>query len=131
MGGKNENIQNEKFNINEQYQILDRVVTSTEPKKVNFNLFSNLLVFILQVAKRTLTFLHNVIQELQIMEISCPAGSVACWVFLSTLEVLLTCQKACDNSPSVPIHTFFLQTADLWSYARLKLHELGQILFQI
>ena len=81
---------------------------------------------ILQVAKRALTFLHNVIQELQILEIDCPAGSVACWVFLSILEVLFTCQKICDDSPQVKILQFFHETADLWSYARQKLYELGK-----
>jgi hypothetical protein len=66
------------------------------------------------------------VQELQILEIECPAGSVACWVFLSTLEVLFTCQKVCDLSPEVKLQQFFHETADLWSYARQKLYELGK-----
>ena len=48
----------------------------------------NRLFLSLQVAKRCLSFLHNVIQELEILEVACtPDGSVACWVFLSILEV--------------------------------------------
>ena len=49
-----------------------------------------------EVAKRCLSFLHNVIQELEILEVPCmPDGSVACWVFLSILEVSPnSCQTA-------------------------------------
>ena len=67
----------------------------------------------------------NIQQWNKFLFFSCPSGSVPCWVFLSTLEVLFKCQKVCDNSPNVQLHQFFMQTADLWSYARLKLHELG------
>lgn len=75
-----------------------------------------------EVAQRTLPFLHNCISELQILEISMPPGSVACWVFLSCLEVLETCEKFSDTSQ---IKSYSLYTAGLWAYAREKLHELG------
>ena len=53
---------------------------------------SHRLCLSLQVAKRCLSFLHNVIQELEILEVACtPDGSVACWVFLSILEVKPSC----------------------------------------
>ena len=41
-----------------------------------------------QVSKRCLNFLHNTLQELNIMEMECTEGSKEIWVCLCALEVL-------------------------------------------
>ena len=89
-----------------------------------------------EVARRCLTFLHNVVQELNILEVPCPAGSIACWIFLSTLEVVQVCElkskeafanNSSDNRKSSTAHVqqYCLYTAELWAYCRKKLLELG------
>ena len=91
-----------------------------------------------EVAKRCLTFLHNVVQELNILEVPCPPGSIACWIFLSTLEVVQVCElkskealssNTCDNRKSSTVHVqqYCLYTAELWAYCRKKLLELGDL----
>ena len=75
-------------------------------------------------------------QELYILEVPCPAGSIACWIFLSTLEVVQTCEfkskealsrDSTDNRMSSTVHVqqYCLYTAELWAYCRQKLLELG------
>ena len=44
-------------------------------------------------------------------------GAVACWVFLSCLEVLQTCDKFTDTGQ---MEAYSLHTASLWDYARNK-----------
>ena len=39
------------------------------------------------MAKRSLSFLHNCVQEVSILEVSYPPGAVSCWILLSCLEV--------------------------------------------
>ena len=46
-----------------------------------------------------------------------PEGSMACWVFLSCLEALRTCEKFNDTGH---METYSLHTASLWDYARKK-----------
>ncbi|XP_064606870.1 trafficking protein particle complex subunit 10-like [Liolophura sinensis] len=75
-----------------------------------------------EVAQRAMEYLHNTVQEMDILEINLPDGAVACWVFLSALEVLSGCEKYCDSSHITP---YSLYTATLWDYARKKLKELG------
>ncbi len=41
-----------------------------------------------QMANRSLSFLHNCIQEVEILEVSYPSGAVSCWILLSCLEVI-------------------------------------------
>lgn len=77
-----------------------------------------------EIAKRTLPFLHNCVAELRILEVTCPPGSVACWVFLGCLEVLRTCERFND---SVQVQKYSKFTASLWSYASDKLKELGEL----
>ena len=91
-----------------------------------------------EVARRCLTFLHNVVQELSILEVPCPPGSIACWIFLSTLEVVQVCElkskqtlssDSVDNRKSSTAHVqqYCLYTAELWAYCRKKLLELGAL----
>ena len=91
-----------------------------------------------EVARRCLTFLHNVVQELNILEVPCPSGTIACWIFLSTLEVVQVCELKSketlsndtgDNRKSSTVHVqqYCLYTAELWAYCRKKLLELGNL----
>jgi hypothetical protein len=75
------------------------------------------------MARRSLSFLHNCVQELYILDVSHPDGSLACWIFLSCLEILLTCEQYSDSSNRIQLYCLY--TASLWAYARLKLQELG------
>ncbi|KAK3926180.1 Trafficking protein particle complex subunit 10 [Frankliniella fusca] len=77
-----------------------------------------------EIAKRTLPFLHNCIAELRILEVTCPPGSVACWIFLGCLEVLRTCEQFND---STQVQKYSRFTASLWAYASEKLKELGEL----
>ncbi|XP_033635509.1 trafficking protein particle complex subunit 10-like [Asterias rubens] len=77
-----------------------------------------------EVALRAQTFLHNCVQELKILEVSMPTGSIACWVFLSCLEVLQSCEKYTDSSN---VENYSHYTASLWVYAQTKLRELGEL----
>ena len=92
------------------------------------SLFLNPLLFIsvyfFQVARRCLSFLHNGVQELSILDISCPKGSIACWILLSALEVLKTCQEF--QASTNQVQQYCLYTAELWSYCREKLLQLGK-----
>ncbi|XP_030850473.1 trafficking protein particle complex subunit 10 isoform X3 [Strongylocentrotus purpuratus] len=77
-----------------------------------------------EVAYRAQNFMHNCVQELKILEVSMPQGSIACWVFLSCLEVLQKCEKSSDTAH---INTYSHYTASLWLYAQKKLNELGEL----
>ncbi|XP_038059010.1 trafficking protein particle complex subunit 10-like isoform X2 [Patiria miniata] len=77
-----------------------------------------------EVAHRAQSYLHNCVQELKMLEVSMPTGSMACWVFLSCLEVLQSCEKYTDSS-NVENYSHF--TASLWVYAQTKLRELGEL----
>ena len=82
----------------------------------------------IQVARRCLSFLHNGVQELSILDINCPQGSVACWVLLSALEVLQTCRDFSQNSTSTQVQQYCFYTAELWSYCREKMLLLGKLI---
>ncbi|CAE1271126.1 TRAPPC10 [Acanthosepion pharaonis] len=75
-----------------------------------------------EIAERAVAYLHNTVQEMKTLEIQLPEGSLACWVFLSCLEVLQTSEKLNDTNQS---NAHSLYTASLWDYARRKLKELG------
>ncbi|XP_064628401.1 trafficking protein particle complex subunit 10-like [Lineus longissimus] len=77
-----------------------------------------------EVAQRAIPFMHNCVQELAILDLNMPIGSVACWVFLSTLSVLETCERFSD---STQLENYSLYAANLWEYARTKLLELGKL----
>ncbi|KAI5699266.1 hypothetical protein M8J75_000144 [Diaphorina citri] len=77
-----------------------------------------------ELAQRTLGFLHNCLNELNILEIPRSPGSVACWVFLCCLEVLHTCDKFQDTSQ---VEACSQYTAGLWAYTRDKLYELAEL----
>uniref|UniRef100_T1J3P9 Uncharacterized protein n=1 Tax=Strigamia maritima TaxID=126957 RepID=T1J3P9_STRMM len=77
-----------------------------------------------ELAQRFLTFTYSCINELQFLEVEMPVGAVACWVFLSSLEVLQTCEKFKDSNQE---EAYFYFTASLWATARLKLQELGTL----
>eukprot|EP00094_Tigriopus_californicus_P010596 TCALIF_10222-PA protein Name:"Similar to TRAPPC10 Trafficking protein particle complex subunit 10 (Homo sapiens)" AED:0.34 eAED:0.37 QI:23/0/0/0.54/1/0.90/11/0/941 len=114
--------------------VLRNVIVSKNPSLLDLRnyLFSRQCAMILKVhnplemAKRSLSFLHNSVQEINILELSFPKGSIACWVFLSCLEILLTYEKYSDSSNRIQLYC--LHTASLWEYARSKLLELGESL---
>ncbi|XP_054922379.1 trafficking protein particle complex subunit 10 isoform X1 [Dermacentor andersoni] len=116
-----------------------------------------------EMASRTLSFLHNTVHELAILEVTTPPGAVACWVFTSCLEVLSACEgdgpteevapanatpplsrrgeKQPQQQPQQPQQqpqqqqqstmvngaAYSLHTVGLWSYAREKLKQLGEL----
>ncbi len=77
------------------------------------------------MARRSLSFLHNCVQELSLLDVAHPDGSLACWIFLSCLEILLTCEQYSDSSNRIQLYCLY--TASLWAYARVKLQELGRL----
>lgn len=77
-----------------------------------------------EMAQRALSFLHNCVNELHILEVSAPEGAIACWIFLVCLEVLHTCENYNGTTQS-QAHAMYI--AGLWSYARDKLKELGML----
>ncbi|RWS12306.1 trafficking protein particle complex subunit 10-like protein [Dinothrombium tinctorium] len=75
-----------------------------------------------EVASRSLPFLQNCVNELNLIEVDLTEGAVACWVFLSALEILQKCERYSDSSQ---METYSRFTVGLWAYARKKLEELG------
>lgn len=75
-----------------------------------------------EVAQRTVSFLHNSVQEMKILEVSAPDGALATWVFLVCLEILQACEKFTD---SAQVQAYSVHTAGLWAYAREKMKQLG------
>lgn len=73
--------------------------------------------FYFQIAKRTLPFLLNCVAELRILEVACPPGAVACWLFLGCLEVLRSCEQF---NEIFQVQKYSMFTASLWSYASDK-----------
>ncbi|KAI8520820.1 Trafficking protein particle complex subunit 10 [Branchiostoma belcheri] len=55
-------------------------------------------------------------------ELTLPSGAVACWAFMSCLEVLQMIERCSDSSQ---VEAYSPYTASIWAYAREKLHELG------
>lgn len=75
----------------------------------------------LQMAERCLSFVHNTLSELRILEVQKPEGSVDCWAFLCALEVLQACQMtnlSSDNQQQIELCSLY--TASLWDLARGK-----------
>ena len=70
-----------------------------------------------ELASRALPFLQNCVNELNILEISVTEGGIACWVFLSALEILHKCERYSDSSQ---MDSYSRHTVGLWSYARNK-----------
>lgn len=77
-----------------------------------------------EVAERTLPFLHNCIRELSLLDVTYPQGAVACWVFLSCIEILHTCENYTESNH---VEQYSRYTAGIWAYARQKLADLGQL----
>jgi len=76
-----------------------------------------------EVARRSLSFLHNTLQELDILETERGLpGSASCWVLLTCLEVTGACAAHTEAGEKCNLYT-----ADLWSYAKEKLHHLGSL----
>ena len=78
-----------------------------------------------EVAARSVSFLHNTAQELEILEVTeIVQGSLDCWVVLACLEVVHTCDPRPGSSEDLGLTR---QTAALWSLARDKLLRLGSV----
>lgn len=77
-----------------------------------------------QIAQRCLSFIHNTLSELQILEIQKPEGAVECWAFLCALEVLHACQLSMANSENnhdnQQVDRCSIHTASLWAVAKDK-----------
>jgi len=82
-----------------------------------------------EVAGRTLSFLHNTIQELNILEVEeMIEGSLDSWMLLVCLEVVQTCDSHHETNSSSGGHAVLpTHTASLWSAAREKLLRLGHL----
>ncbi|KAJ8679613.1 hypothetical protein QAD02_015400 [Eretmocerus hayati] len=81
-----------------------------------------------EVAQRCLSFVHDTMNELRILDIQRPEGSIECWAFLCALEVLHACQSSTSNlDNSQQLHLCSLHTASLWALARDKLENLGRL----
>ena len=79
-----------------------------------------------EVAARSVSFLHNTAQELEILEVTeIVEGSLDCWVVLACLEVVQTCDPRTPGSSEDPSLT--RHTAALWALARDKLLRLGAV----
>ncbi|XP_050448380.1 trafficking protein particle complex subunit 10 [Cataglyphis hispanica] len=81
-----------------------------------------------EVAQRCLSFVHNTLGELRILEVQKPEGSIECWSFLCALEVLQACQLSIyniDNNQQLDLCS--LHMASLWALARDKLGSLGKL----
>ena len=62
--------------------------------------------------------------ELRILEIQRPEGSVECWAFLCALEVLQACQTSTMNTDNTQmLDLCSLHTASLWALARDKVNR--------
>jgi len=80
-----------------------------------------------EVAARTLSFIHNTIQELDILEVEeVVEGSKDSWVLLACLEVVQSCESNLAEGGNAQ-GLLTTHTAGLWSAAREKLLRLGQL----
>jgi hypothetical protein len=70
-----------------------------------------------QVAQRTLPFLQTCRQELRVLKIEMPPGSLACWGALSVLEILAVCQSYCEEVVGLA-ESLSRHTAALWAFAK-------------
>ena len=59
-----------------------------------------------------------------------PPGAMACWVFISCLEVIKLCDshKKEDNPSEKQMNSKYLYTASLWDYARIKVSSIPHCL---
>lgn len=74
------------------------------------------------VLQRMLEFMHNIVHELTILNVSIPSGASACWVTLSSLQLL---RSTIQKNPELV--TYNLHTAQIYQYARQKLLEVGRL----
>ncbi|OWF50213.1 trafficking protein particle complex subunit 10-like isoform X2 [Mizuhopecten yessoensis] len=86
------------------------------------------LLFLLEkpweVAQRAVNFLHQTIQEVNTLKVVMPEAALDCWVFLSCMEILQTCEKHTDSSQ---MEAYSLYTANLRDYTRRKLYSIGEM----
>lgn len=77
-----------------------------------------------EIAERLLPFLFSTLRELDALKIEMIDGALACWEFISALEVLDACEMAIEsnNTPNI-----FKNTAPIWNLAKDKLYELGKL----
>ncbi|KAB7502745.1 Trafficking protein particle complex subunit 10 [Armadillidium nasatum] len=110
-----------------QEKILSKSISLLEFRNYLFQCQASLLIQQnkpWELASRSLTFLQNTISELRILEATIMNGGIACWGFLSCLEVIQLLAKYKDPSTT---DSHALHTAPLWAYARDKLKELGNL----
>lgn len=78
-----------------------------------------------QIAERLLPFIFATLREIEALKNEYPDGSLACWQFVCSLEVLSICDhRAVEAKEGTNIFQF---TAPIWNLAKDKLHELGKL----
>lgn len=77
-----------------------------------------------EIAERLLPFLFSTLRELDALKIEMIEGALACWEFVSALEILDACDAAIESNNS---NTIFKFTAPIWNLAKDKLYELGKL----
>ncbi|XP_033741399.1 trafficking protein particle complex subunit 10-like [Pecten maximus] len=77
-----------------------------------------------EVAQRAVNFLHQTIQEVNTLKVVMPEAALDCWVFLSCMEILQTCENHTDTSQ---MEAYSLYTANLRDYTRRKLYSIGEM----
>lgn len=77
-----------------------------------------------EIAERLLPFLFSTLRELDALKIEMIDGALACWEFISALEVLDACETAIESNNTTNI---FKYTAPIWNLAKDKLYELGKL----
>lgn len=77
-----------------------------------------------EIAERLLPFLFSTLRELDALKIEMIDGALACWEFISALEVLDACETAIETDNTTNI---FKYTAPIWNLAKDKLYELGKL----
>lgn len=78
-----------------------------------------------QIAERLLPFIFATLREIEALKNDYPDGSLACWQFVCSLEVLSICDhRAVEAKEGTNIFQF---TAPIWNLAKDKLHELGKL----
>lgn len=77
-----------------------------------------------EATERLLPFLFTTLREVDILKIDVPKGAMACWQFVSALEVLYMCDEAVETKGT---NNCFKHCAPIWNLAKDKLYELGKL----
>ncbi|XP_058822162.1 trafficking protein particle complex subunit 10 [Topomyia yanbarensis] len=76
-----------------------------------------------EIAERLLPFLFSTLREIEALKLETPEGSLSCWEFVCSLEVLNLCDKVQESKD---IHKCSQYSAPIWNLAKDKLYSLGK-----